>query len=130
MSAQLKTHLAEYGGGRTIIKKWLIGKRMFNFKFTVMREPDLQRITFLGFKIFKIFQNFKTTFGYHLIFVSLFHFISIPVNSVWLDSLKGMNKFHFLRSLFSNMFNIHRKTPVLVSLFKSCRSGGVFLWNL
>ena len=39
---------------------------MFNFKFTVMREPDLQRITFLGFKIFKIFQNFKTTFGYYL----------------------------------------------------------------
>ena len=31
-----------------------------------MREPDLQRITFLGFKIFKIFQNFKTTFGYYL----------------------------------------------------------------
>ena len=39
---------------------------MFNFKFTVMREPDLQRITFLGFKIFKIFQNFKTIFGYYL----------------------------------------------------------------
>ena len=31
-----------------------------------MREPDLQRITFLGFKIFKIFQNLKTTFGYYL----------------------------------------------------------------
>ena len=31
-----------------------------------MREPDLQRITFLGFKIFKIFQNFKTTFRYYL----------------------------------------------------------------
>ena len=31
-----------------------------------MRELDLQRITFLGFKIFKIFQNFKTTFGYYL----------------------------------------------------------------
>ena len=66
MSAQLKTHLAVHGGGRTMIEKWLIGKRMFNFKFTVMREPDLQRITFLGFKIFKIFQNFKTTFGYCL----------------------------------------------------------------
>ena len=39
---------------------------MFNFKFTVMQEPDLQRITFLGFRIFKIFQNFKTTFGYYL----------------------------------------------------------------
>ena len=31
-----------------------------------MREPDLQRITFLGFEIFKIFQDFKTTFGYYL----------------------------------------------------------------
>ena len=31
-----------------------------------MREPDLQRITFLGFKIFKIFHNFKTTFAYYL----------------------------------------------------------------
>ena len=31
-----------------------------------MREPDLQRITFLGFKILKIFQNFKTTLGYYL----------------------------------------------------------------
>ena len=40
---------------------------MFNFKFTVMQEPDLQGITlFLGFKLFKIFENFKTTFGYYL----------------------------------------------------------------
>ena len=44
----------------------MIEKRMFNFNFTVMREPDLQRITFLGFKIFKIFQNFKTTVRYYL----------------------------------------------------------------
>ena len=67
MSAQLKTHLAAHGGGRTMIKKWMIGKCMFNFKFTVMREPDLQRITlFLGFKLFKIFDNFKTIFGYYL----------------------------------------------------------------
>ena len=54
MSAQLKTHLAVHGGGRTMIEKWLIGKRMFNSKFTVM--PDLQWITFLGFKIFKVMQ--------------------------------------------------------------------------
>ena len=66
MSAHLKTHLAVHGGGRTMIERWIIGKRMLDFKFTVMREPDLQRITFLGFKIFKIFQNFKTTFGYYL----------------------------------------------------------------
>ena len=32
------------------------------FKVTLMREPDLQRATFLGFKRFKIFHNFKTTF--------------------------------------------------------------------
>ena len=31
-----------------------------------MREPDVQRITFSGFKIFKISQNFKTTVGYYL----------------------------------------------------------------
>ena len=66
MLAQLKTYLAVHGGGRTMIKKWLIGKRMFNFKLTVMREQDLQRILFLGFKIFKNFQNFKTTFRYYL----------------------------------------------------------------
>ena len=67
MSAQLKTNMAVHGGGRTMIEKGLIGKRMFNFKFAVMREPDLQRITlFLGFKLFKIFENFKTTFGYYL----------------------------------------------------------------
>ena len=66
MSAQLKTHLTVHGGGRKIFEKWLIGKSTFNFKFTVIREPDLQRITFLGFKIFKIFQNYKTTFGYYL----------------------------------------------------------------
>ena len=39
---------------------------MFNFKFTVMRQPDLQRITLLGFKIFKTFKNFKTTVRYYL----------------------------------------------------------------
>ena len=67
MSTQLKTHLVVHGGGRTMIKKSLIGKRMFNFKFTVMRESDLQRITlFLGFKLVKIFENFKTTAGYYL----------------------------------------------------------------
>ena len=43
-------HLALHGGGRT-----MIGKRMFNFKITVMRESDLQRITLLlGFKLLKI----------------------------------------------------------------------------
>ena len=40
MSGKLNTHLAVHGNGRT-----MIGKRMFNFKFTVMRQPDLQRIT-------------------------------------------------------------------------------------
>ena len=66
MSTQLQTHLAIYGGGRKMIEKWSIGKCMFSFKFTAMREPDLQGITFLGFTIFKILQNFKITFGYYL----------------------------------------------------------------
>ena len=40
---------------------------MFNCKFTEVRELDRQRITlFLGFQLFKIFENFKTTFGYYL----------------------------------------------------------------
>ena len=40
---------------------------MLNFKFTLMRGPDLQRTTlFLDFKLFNIFENFKTTFGYYL----------------------------------------------------------------
>ena len=63
MSAQLKTHLAVYGGGRLMVEESLIGKRMFNFQFTVMGESNLRRITlFLTFKLFKIFENFKTTF--------------------------------------------------------------------
>ena len=45
----------------------LIGTRMFNFKFTVMRGPDLQRTAlFLSFKLCKIFETFKTTFEYYL----------------------------------------------------------------
>ena len=66
MSAQLETDLAIHGDGQTMIEKWLFGKRMFNFEFTVMWGPDLQRITFLDFKIFKIFQIFKTTSRYYL----------------------------------------------------------------
>ena len=38
MVAQFKTHLAVHGGGSTMVEK-MIGKRMFNFEFTVMREP-------------------------------------------------------------------------------------------
>ena len=58
MLAKLKTHLAVHGGGRTMIAKCI-----FNFKFTVMRESDLQRLTlFLGYKLFKIFENFKNYF--------------------------------------------------------------------
>ena len=39
---------------------------MFNFKFTLMQEPDQQRIAlYLGFKLFKIFEKFKTTSGYY-----------------------------------------------------------------
>ena len=41
MSARLKTHLAVHGGGRTMVERnWLFGKRIINFEFTVMREPD------------------------------------------------------------------------------------------
>ena len=54
MSAKLKTHLAVHGGGRM-----MIGNRMFNIKFTVMRESNMQRtILFLSFKLFKIFGEF------------------------------------------------------------------------
>ena len=55
---------------------------MFNVKFTVMQEPDLQRITFLGFRIFKIFQNFKTTSGYYLAIFCVF--ISFQANVLFL----------------------------------------------
>ena len=38
-----------------------------------MRELDLQRITSLGFRTFKVFQNLKLLSGFiYLIFVSLF----------------------------------------------------------
>ena len=58
MSAKLKTHLAVHCGGRM-----MIGNHMFNIKFTVMRESNLQRtILFLSFKLFKIFENFKNYF--------------------------------------------------------------------
>ena len=76
MSAQL--NVPGSGSGHTMIEKWLIGKRMLSFKFTVMRGPDLQRITFLGFKILKILRIawvLKLLSGIiYLIFVSLFHF--------------------------------------------------------
>ena len=40
---------------------------MFKFKFTVMQEPDLQIITlFLSFRLFKVFENFKTSLRYYL----------------------------------------------------------------
>ena len=41
MSTQLKTNLAVHGGGRTMVKKLLLGKRMLDFEFTVMRDADL-----------------------------------------------------------------------------------------
>ena len=56
---------------------------MFNIEFTVMPEPNLQRITFLGFKILKIFQNFKTTLGYYL--SNFFVLISFQANAPFLD---------------------------------------------
>ena len=74
MLGQLKTHLVLQGVIERYLKNDFIGKRMFNFKFTVMRQLDLQRIAFLGFKLFKIFENFKTTFRYYyLTFASLFN---------------------------------------------------------
>ena len=40
---------------------------MFKFKFTVMQEPDLQIIAlFLSFRLFKVFENFKTSLRYYL----------------------------------------------------------------
>ena len=39
------THLVVHGGDQTVIERRLIRKRMFNFKFTVMPELDLQRVT-------------------------------------------------------------------------------------
>ena len=77
MSAQLKTHLAVHGGGRTMIERWLIGKRMFNSKFTVM--PDPQWITFLGFKIFKYMQYMC---GYNS--CKIIFFISLTMVILWL----------------------------------------------
>ena len=38
------THLVVHGGDQTVIERRLIRKRMFNFKFTVMPELDLQRV--------------------------------------------------------------------------------------
>ena len=43
--AWVKTHLVVHGGDQTVIERRLIRKRMFNFKFTVMPELDLQRVT-------------------------------------------------------------------------------------
>ena len=98
MSAQLKTYLVVNRGGQTMIKKWLIGKCMFNVKFTVMQEPDLQRITFLGFRIFKIFQNFKTTSGYYLSIFCVF--ISFQANVLFLYQRIEMKKRKPVRKTF------------------------------
>ena len=43
--AWVKTHLVVHGGDQMVIERRLIRKRMFNFKFTVMPELDLQRVT-------------------------------------------------------------------------------------
>ena len=43
--AWVKTHQVVHGGDQTVIERRLIRKRMFNFKFTVMLELDLQRVT-------------------------------------------------------------------------------------
>ena len=43
--AWVRTHLVVHGGDQTVIERRLIRKRMFNFKFTVMPELDLQRVT-------------------------------------------------------------------------------------
>ena len=40
MSAQLKTHLAVCMVVERWSRKWLFGKRMFNFEFTVMQASD------------------------------------------------------------------------------------------
>ena len=43
--AWVKTHLVVHGGDQMVIERRLIRKRMCNFKFTVMLELDLQRVT-------------------------------------------------------------------------------------
>ena len=63
-----------------------------------MREPDLQRITFLGFKIFKIFQNFKTTFGYYLFNICVL--ISFQANVLFLYQRVVVQKRRSARKTF------------------------------
>ena len=51
MSTQLKTRLAVRGSGPMMAEKMMIGKRMLNFEFTVMRESDYTEYCFLAFKL-------------------------------------------------------------------------------
>ena len=51
MSTQLKTRLAVRGSGPIMAEKMMIGKRMLNFEFTVMREWDYKEYCFLAFKL-------------------------------------------------------------------------------
>ena len=79
-----------------------------------MREPDLQRITFLGFKIFKIFQNFKTTFGYYL--CNFCDLVSFQANVLFLYQRIEVQKRKSARKMF-NYFSFLSKNIKKISLY-------------
>ena len=87
---------------------------MFNFKLRVMRESGLQRIAFLGFKIFKIFQNFKTTFGYYL--ADFYVLISFLANVLFLYQRIEVQKRKSARKTF-RYFYFLSKTIEKISIF-------------
>ena len=78
-----------------------------------MREPDLRRMTFLGFKIFKIFQNFKTIFGNYL--SNFFVLISFQANVLFLYQRK-VQKRKSARKTFRN-FSFVSKNIEKVSVY-------------
>ena len=68
-----------------------------------MRQLDLRRIKFLSFKLFKSFENFKTTFrSYYLTVASLFYFKPVfsSCTRVWKYRRETRPKKHSGTSLF------------------------------
>ena len=61
VSAQLNIYLEVHGGGRSMIEKWLIGKRIFSLKFTVMRELDYKEQLFWVLNYYRFLRILKST---------------------------------------------------------------------
>ena len=76
-------HLALHNNGQKMVEKTIDWEKMFNFKFTVMRNADLQNSIVFRFKIwFNIIETSEANLGYYLINFCLL--ISFQANVLFL----------------------------------------------